>query len=365
MTNKQRSYRWGILGTGYAADQFSLALRQLPNATLAAVGSQSAQRVKQFADRHNVAVRCSSYEELIRSDSVDIVYIGAVAPLHYSLCLTAIAHGKPVLCEKPFAMSAEEAIDIANAATQKGVFCMEAMWSRFLPLMVRVRHMIASGLIGELTSVTADFGLRQTPKTNPRLFSESLGGGATRDLGVYPISIAIEYLGTPERTHLECFRGNSGVDERVMGVLKFASGASASILADIRCQTPTRASIVGTEGYISIESPMYRPTRAWLTKTKSPQITRGNKGSGKLRQIASKVVQRLLPASQCIHEPYRGNGYHYQAIEVMNCLGRGLLESTVMPLSQSIEVLRVIDMAMSTESKKTNDQYEPTRLSTC
>ncbi len=309
------------------------------------VGSQSAQRVNAFADRHDVAVRCCSYEELIRSNEVDIVYVGTLAPLHYPLCLSAILHSKPVLCEKPFAMSADEATDVANAAKQNGVFCMEAMWSRFLPLMMRLRLVIEAGEIGELTSIVSDFGLRQTPETIPRLFSEQLGGGALRDLGVYPVSLAIEYLGTPDRFHLECVMGESGVDERVMGVLRFPSGASASIMADIRSHTPTIASIIGTDGFINIESPMYRPKRAWLTKTRIPQASLTDSGSGRLRRIASQIKRRLVPTSQCIKQRYSGNGDHYQALEVMSCLDHGLLESNVMPLNQSIEVMRVVDAA--------------------
>ncbi len=341
--------RWGILGTGYAAREFTAGLKLLPDCIVQSVGSESLSRADAFADVHSIADRFGSYEELIHSDRVDIVYVGTVAPLHHRLCLAAIAAGKPVLCEKPFAMSAEEALQVAEAARNASVFCMEAMWSRFIPLMAELRSRIRGGVIGDVVSVSSDFGLRQTPESNPRLFDPE-NGGALRDLGVYPISLAVEYLGLPDDVQVNLFRGASGADYRASGTLVYDRGATATILADITAQTPTRGTIIGTEGFIEIDSPVYRPTKAKLVRSRPPRpATSGSASAGAnvgLRRIASALKRKFLASGEDISKGYQGNGYQYQAAEVMRCLADGRTESDVMPLDQSIKILKVIDSAI-------------------
>lgn len=340
-----RKYRWGILGTGYAADQFTQALSGVSRAEIHSVASQSADRANQFAKRFGIQTSFGSYQELIASDAVDIVYVAAVAPMHRDLCLAAIASGKAVLCEKPFAMNADEASEIADAAGRAGVFCMEAMWSRFIPLMTRVRQTVHDGVIGSVVCTTADFGLRQTPRSSPRLFHPD-NGGALRDLGVYPISLAVEYLGPPDSVDVFLTRSPEGVDTRASGVLGYRDGQSAFLLADITTQTPTTATIIGSTGYIEIETPMYRPTRAKLFRTTEPAdaIATAKRGS-RVRRLVSGLKKRLIPSFQTITSGYQGNGYQYQAIEVIRCLDGSLLQSPVMPLSQSVDILKVVDRA--------------------
>ncbi|QDT08800.1 Gfo/Idh/MocA family protein [Planctomycetes bacterium K23_9] len=351
--------RWGIIGTGYAAQQFINGLRELDDVNIRAVASQSPHRASQFAAQYSIDAFESSYSDLIARQDIDIVYIGAIASLHHALCMECIESGMPVVCEKPFAMNADEAAEIAQASETYGVFCMEAMWSRFIPLHLRLRDLVASGEIGEVMSVSADFGLRQTPRSNPRLF-RSDSGGAILDLGVYPTSLAVQYLGEPDHVHWDCVNGRYGpdaldsVNERAVGAFRYKSGALATVAADIVCELPTQATIVGTDGVIQIDTPMYRPDTARLTRSAIPagafESTRsGNLGlfnaKQKARRILSAVKRRCWPPYRTIHVGYRGNGYQYQASEAMKCLQDGLVESSIMPLDQSVAVLRTIDQA--------------------
>ena len=347
-------YRWGIIGTGYAANEFASGLSQLADAEITGVASQTESRAEQFAGKFGVRDHYGSYVELIDRADLDVVYVGTVAPRHHDLCMRAIAAGKAVLCEKPFAMNAQQASEIACAARESGVFCMEAMWSRFVPLMTRVRDFVKDGGIGDVRHVSADFGLRQTPQSNPRLF-DAQNGGALRDLGVYPISLAVDLLGFPSSIDIRQQMEPSGADSRASGVLGYDSGAIATISADIRCQSPTRATIVGTEGFIEIEPPFYRPVVARIHKVPSPKPIpsdsnsrrsgRGRMILDRARRIAAAAKRRLLSGAQVIREPYEGNGYQYQAAEVLRCLSAGKTESSTMPLQHTIETLRVIDLA--------------------
>ncbi len=347
--HQHRPFRWGVIGTGYAADQFVRGLKRLPNANVVAVASRSQDRSRWFADRHRIDRCYSTYEQLVTDLRVDIVYIATTAPHHHSTSLASIQNGKPTLCEKPFAMSAQEAHEVVEMARRQKVFCMEAMWSRFIPLWSHVRHMVNSQVIGEIVSVAADFGINQSAERNPRLFDPD-EGGALRDLGVYPIALAVEYLGMPSQIALHSDVYN-GVDERVVGILKFDGGAFATVHADICCQTPTRATIIGTEGYIEVDTPMYRPKRAILTRCKtsptdschSRATLAGGGLASRCRSVASKIKRRILSNHETISVPYFGNGYQYQAVEVMDCLVRGDLESSIMPLDDSIRIMRVVD----------------------
>ena len=365
--SNKTNYRWGLLGTGYAAKQFASGLNTLSRANLWSVASRSQSRADSFAQVHGIRKPFGSYEDLIDDPEVNIVYVGTTLPSHHELCLRCIDRGKAVLCEKPFAVSVEQATEIRDAALDRGVFCMEAMWSRFIPLMSLVRRLVLDGAIGEVKSVSGDFGLRQTPQSQPRLF-DPVEGGALRDLGVYPISLAVQYLGLPDRVDIRQVFETSGVDSRAAGTLHYQSGAVANISADIRCQLPTRATLIGTDEYIEIQPPMYRPTIAHLYRTQLPEPHSSSPQRGalatKLRRVVSGVRSRLLRSYERIQMGYEANGYQYQAAEVMQCLDAGAIQSHVMPLQQSIDVLSVIELAIQNHSDGNAAEASETAFST-
>src|SRR3954451_15929763 len=153
--------RWGIIGTGSIAGKFAEGLTSLLDAEVVAVGSRSQAKADDFARRFNVIHRHASYEALINDPEVDAVYIATPHSLHAENALMALAAGKPVLCEKPFTINARQAEAVIQLARTKKLLLMEAMWTRFLPPIVRLREMLAEGMIGEVRSLAADFGFRK------------------------------------------------------------------------------------------------------------------------------------------------------------------------------------------------------------
>jgi predicted dehydrogenase len=310
--------RWGILGTGNIAKQFARGLAVLPDVELIAVGSRSQANADAFGDEFDVPRRHASYAALADDADVNVVYVATPHHLHREngrLCLQA---GKAVLCEKPFAINATEAEEVVALARERHLFLMEAMWTRFLPLFVRVRQLLADGVIGDVRMVMADFGFRAPFDPQSRLLNPHLGGGALLDVGVYVISLASMVCGSPpSRISSMAHLGQTGVDEQAAMILGYDQGQLAVLSAAVRTNTPQQATLIGTEGQILIHTPWWKPD----TLTLSVQ------GQG----------------DKVIHLSFEGNGYHYEAVEVMHCLRDGKTESAVMPLDETLTIMRTMD----------------------
>lgn len=318
----ERIVRWGILGTGNIAHQFARGLRTLPDAELVAVGSRAQATADAFANEFNVSRRYATYDAFVRDSEVDVVYVSTPHQLHRENTLLCLGAGKPVLCEKPFAINALEAADMVDAARDADLFMMEAMWTRFLPVIVKVREWLADGLIGEPRMVNADFGFRAEVNPEGRLFNPSYGGGALLDVGVYTISFASMVFGeSPQRTAGFADIGRTGVDEQASMVLGYGYGQTASLTCAVRVNTPQDAVIVGTNGSIRVHPPFWKATAATLSVD----------GKNDLEAVM----------------PHKGNGYEYQAEEVMRCLREGHKESDVMPLDESIAIMQTMDQIRS------------------
>ena len=314
-----KKMRWGILGTGSIAKSFARGLQDTPNAYLTAVGSRTQESADMFGELFSVPVRCPSYQDLAELTEIDAIYISTPHPFHKDNAIMCLEAGKPVLCEKPFAINSLEAEIMVRTARDNGVFLMEAMWSRYLPVMQQVRKWLDQGAIGEVRWVSADFGFRANMDPQSRLFNPELGGGALLDVGIYVTSFASFVLGPhPDKIHALAKLGDTGVDEQNTLLLGYDNGSMAVLTSAVRTATPQEARIVGTEGTISIESPFYKAEKAILT-------------------AGDHVEEIELIIS--------GNGYNYEAEEVGNCLNRGLLESSTMPLDETIAIMRVLDDA--------------------
>lgn len=309
--------RWGILGTGSIATKFATGVAALPDAELAAVGSRSQAGADAFADRFAIPRRHASYADLAHDPAVDAIYIATPHPMHHANMLLCLDAGKAVLCEKPFAINAAQAREAIALARARKLFLMEAMWTRYLPLMVELRKMLADGAIGQVRMITADFGYRTGFDPSRRHFDPALGGGALLDVGVYPISLASMILGAPTTITGQAELGQTGVDEQSAYVLGYANGALAVLHSAIRTRTPQEAWIMGTEGFIRIHSPWWVPTAMTLDKPGQPP--------------------------QRMEIPFAGNGYNYEAAEVHACLRAGKLESAVMPLAETVGILETMD----------------------
>ena len=347
---------WAILGTGVVSRKFVAGLRQMPGlGTVTVAASRRLENAQAFAKALAIPTAVDDYRAAVSRTDVDLVYIATPPSEHEAHALMAIAAGKAVLIEKPFALDGAAARRIAEAARTAGVFCMEAMWTRFLPLTAEVRSLIASGALGELRALQGSFMISNAPDPDASLFGPARGGGALMHRGVYPLSLARLFLGPVENVTAHGRLGSTGVDEDCTLVLGHAGGAISTLTASLRAPGPNDLTIAGTKGRIAIEAPIYRPFRARLT----PVTPRGNAGGGgrfeALKEgVAAQRLLQILPGGlrgllsrggRTIRRPYHGNGYGHEAAEVIRCLGAGLTESPLMPLQDSIEIMDVIDAA--------------------
>lgn len=309
--------RWGILATGSIAHKFATGIGALDDAEIVAVGSRSREGADKFADEFDIPNRHDSYEALAADPDVDAIYIATPHSLHKENMLTCLDAGKAVLCEKPFTINAREAKEAIDFARERGIFLMEAMWTRYIPLMVEVRRMVADGMIGDLRMITGDFGYRAGFNAERRTFNPALGGGALLDVGIYPLSLASMLLGKPERIASMAELGETGVDEQSAMILGYEGGQLAVLHSAVRTSTPHDAVIMGTDGWIRIQPPFWIPTTMML-------------------KLGGKDPEEIVI-------PFEGNGYNYEADEVHRCLNEGKLESDIMPLDETLALMETMD----------------------
>ena len=312
--------RWGILGTGSIARKFAEGLRSVKDAELLAVGSRQQETADKFADEFGAPRRHVGYSSLAADDGLDAIYVATPHTMHRDDTLRCLEAGRAVLCEKPFAINEAQAREMVAAARRQKAFLMEAMWTRFLPAMVRLRDLLAAGTIGEVRQVAADFGFRAGFNAKGRLFDPALGGGALLDVGVYTVSLASMILGEPTEVAALGHLGSTGVDEQSACVLKYKGGQLAVLSDAVRTGTPMEATVMGTEGYVRVHSLWWRPVR---------------------------LTVHVKGGDQVIDVPFEGNGYNYEAAEVGRCLREGRLESAVMPLEETLAVMRTLDRIRS------------------
>ncbi|REC98169.1 putative dehydrogenase [Microbacterium sp. AG157] len=250
---------WGILATGGIAHAFTSDLRTA-GLDVTAVGSRRIESARAFAAQYDIAHAYGSYEELVADPEVDIVYIATPHPGHIANALLALEHGKHVLVEKPFTLNASEAAQIRDKASEKGLLAMEAMWTRYLPHMVRIREILAAGTLGEIRVVSADHTQKISTDPAHRLNDLALGGGALLDLGIYPISFAVDVLGLPERITALARLSDAGSDAEVATAFVHAGGALSTTVSSSRGAGLNTAQIVGTDARIEIDRVWYTPT---------------------------------------------------------------------------------------------------------
>jgi predicted dehydrogenase len=254
---------------------------------------------------------------LASDPNVDVIYVATPNPLHKEHVLLCLESGKPVLCEKPFMLNAREAEEVIRAARASKLFLMEAMWSRFFPLMARLRQLLADGAIGDVQMLVADLSIHFDFDPADRRYALDLGGGALLDLGVYLVSFASMIMGSPAEITALAHLGETGVDEQAGIVLRYDQGQVSTLYTSIRVDSPVEAILIGTGGQIRLHPWWIRPSKLTLTPV------------GKETSI--------------IEMPYEGNGYQFEAAEVMACLRANRLESDLMPLDETLSVMRTLD----------------------
>jgi predicted dehydrogenase len=309
--------RWGILGTGWIANEFAQGLSQLADAELVAVGSRTAESAQHFGEQYRVPHRHASYEALAQDTEVDVIYVATPNPLHKEHSLLCLESGKPVLCEKPFALNAGEAEEMIQTAREKKLFLMEAMWTRFFPLMAKLRALVNEGAIGEVQMLVADLCIQFDFDPADRRYALALGGGALLDLGVYPLSFASMIMGPPSKITAMAHLGETGVDEQAGIILGYDQGRVSTLYTSIRVDSPVEATLLGTQGQIRIHPWWIRPSKLTLSAAGQETTT--------------------------VEMPFVGNGYQFEAAEVMACLREGKLESDLMPLDETLSIVETLD----------------------
>lgn len=313
-----RSIRWGILATGPMAAAFTEDLRTIPGADVVAVGSRSRQAAQVFADRFSIPRAYGNWQDLADDPDVDVVYVATPHAHHLAAATVCLEGGKAVLCEKPLALNRSQTASMIATAEDRSLFLMEGMWTFVNPLVRRARELIGDGLIGDVTSVHADFSARVPDVPGSRLRDPAAGGGALLDLGTYPVSFAHHFLGAPDHVSAWAQLNDSGVDETTAMVLGYDSGAVAVLSCSLAFSSATGAVVHGTAGRIEFPADFYNPRRFVLHRDgRRPQVVEA--------------------------EPQPGNGYGHQALEVMRCLREKRTESALVPLRGSLDIMSTLD----------------------
>ena len=314
--------RWGILGTGWIAHAQASDL--LENGfTVSAVGSRTADAAQAFADEFGIRTAHASYEALVADDEVDVVYVSTPHPLHAPHATLALVAGKHVLVEKPFALNAREARTVVDLASSRGLVVLEAMWTRFLPHMVRIRELIAEGVIGDVRTLLADHNQKLSTDPLSRILNPVLGGGALLDLGVYPVSFAHDLFGTPRSVLAEAAMTTTGVDRQTAILLGFDGGRQAVMHTALDTRGPNRAVILGTQGRIEIDPVWYTPTTFTVLDS------------------AGAVIETFDATAKS--KTIRGRGMHFQAAELERLVAEGRTGGSIMAQEDTVLVMETLD----------------------
>ena len=314
------NFNWGILGPGGIATAFAEDLKKLEGHSIAAVGSRTLSKAQSFANTFG-GTAYGSYEELVADPQVDAIYVATPHPTHKDNVILALNAGKPVLCEKPFAVNATEAQQMVDAANKNGVALMEAMWARFLPHYAQVREIIQSGVLGKIHTIHADHGQRLADQNIPRLVEPALAGGALLDLGIYPISFAHMILGIPSKITSSAVLTDKGVDAQTSMIFDYASGAQAVLNTTMIEQTPCRAVVAGLNGWLEIDRTFYNPAN--------------------MRVVLNDGTVTEYPNT------YVGHGLREQAEVFKQLVTSGQQQSQILKWQYTVDIMKTLDQVRS------------------
>ena len=314
--------RWGIVGPGAIATDFTRAVLTHTAQQVVAVSSRSSERAALFAAAHGIRSSYGSHDDLFADPEVDVVYIAVPHTEHVRLALDAIAAGKPVLVEKPMATSAADAKLVVDAARAAGVFAMEALWAKYLPKFDVIRQLLEDEALGDVRLFSADYGFKAGYDPESRFFSPKLGGGALLDLGVYLVSTASFVLGQFSSITAQGQLVPTGVDVQASLLLETSTGAQAVMSTTLLADTPSAANVVGTNGRIAVDRVFVGPGGFTFTPA----------GADAVRyEDTSGLIWR--------------EGLSYQASAVARYISEGLTESPLHPLDETLSVLSTLDEA--------------------
>lgn len=313
----EKKIKWGIMGPGVISRKFASDLIHSPQAEIVAVASRTKEKSELFAKEFNIPKAYGDYDEFLQDSEIEIIYIGTLHPLHKDAVLKCLKAGKAVLCEKPFAMDAEEAEEMIRTAKENDTFLMEAMWTRYLPPIIQARKWISEGEIGEVKTLTANFSFNVGWKPGSRLLDKKLGGGALMDAGIYPVSFASMIFGSqPEKIMSSAHIGETEVDERFSAMFTYSGDRVAMLNSGVRLNMSNDAFIYGTKGYIHLPNFLFGP---------------------------SASLHRADQIKIDFNDARKQHGYIFEAEEAMKCLREGKKESAIMPLEETLSIMNTMD----------------------
>ncbi len=312
---------WGIMGTGRIAHTFAQAVNYVDDACLYAVASRTDEKAAAFGGQYGAKVSYGSYEQMVCDENIDIIYIATPMSAHFENCKLCLEHGKNVLLEKAVTMNAREFEELIALARSKNLFLMEAMWTKCRPTFLKAKEWAKSGAIGDVVMVKADFCNTVKLDRNDRLFAKELGGGAILDLGVYTITFACEFLGyKPKTIHCRKRIGATGVDFDAGIMLEYENSfASLTCGFDIPCHN--NATVIGTKGRIEMGD--------WFFCT----------GKARLVSDGGELIEEVDIQNLC-------NGYEYEICEAQKMLREGKKESDLVPLCETLDVMKIMDYCL-------------------
>jgi len=315
-----QTIRWGILGCGKIARKFASDLRLAEDAELTAIASRSMETAKAFAEEFPAKYVHDSYEALVKNNEVDVIYVATPHSHHYEHTILCLENNKAVLCEKAFAVNAEQARKMIALAQEKKVFLMEALWTKFLPHYNKMQEMIHKEMIGTVKSVIVNFGFKPQDPVPQRLFDPALAGGTMLDIGIYNVFIALSVLGKHDEIAAVMNPASTGVDEQCSVVFHYDHGAMAHLFSTFASNLSIDAYISGTDGRIRLSHRFYAPdsTIEYYPTT-----------------IDSRKIIQV--------EKEEGLGYQYEARHVGDCLRNGKTESPVMSFADTILLMETLD----------------------
>ena len=310
-------FKWGIIGTGGIARAFAEDITNLKNHKVCAVLSRNIETAKEFSSSINNCLGYDDQHAFLNDDNVDAVYVATPNTLHCDQTISALKVNKPVLCEKPFSMNADEAHLMIQTSKKSSTTLLDGMWMRYLPHILKLKEILNKGHIGDIQSIYACHGQNLKWSKNPRLWTKELGGGALLDLGIYVVSFCHMVLGMPDKIFSQSVFTDNKIDAKTTMIFQYNNGIIANLSCSMLDSQPNRAVISGTKGYIELNPTFYAPTSMKLSTNNGDVIHYENE--------------------------YKGHGLREQAIEMEDCIKNNLIESSKMPHRDTLEVINIMD----------------------
>ena len=310
-----KKYNWAVLGCGNIAKKFATELKDIPNATLYAASARTTEKATEFANELGFEKAYGSYEEMVNDPKVDVVYIATPHSYHFEHTLLCLNHKKAVLCEKAFALNSKEVAQMIAASKENNTFLMEAFWVRFKPKFNKVKELIASEDLGKLKLLKSDFFFKANFNPNSRLFDLELGGGSLLDIGIYPVFTSLMLLGKPTQIKAIPQLCSTGTEVKITILLTYENGAIAILNSGLDADYKNDSEITFEKGHLKYQRFDNTPIELYVNNTS--QLIDFDKG-------------HYL-------------GYHFEAEHVMKCLDEKLIESPILPLSVSVDLMEILD----------------------